>query len=122
LLDHMSGFVSIGDLGELLRVYSTLNGGKEGLRPLVTPFDRGYAERFFETELVGEAVRAYLTNPNYLKTVAPKTGAKIREAINAHPTLSKLIQFNSLGAATFGLPRPDDDQDAARAPDGRAGT
>ena len=43
-----------------------------------------------------EAIRAYMTDPNYLKTVAPKTAARIREFVNSHPTLSKNIQFNSL--------------------------
>ena len=43
-----------------------------------------------------EAVRAYMADPNYLKTVAPKTAAAIRAAVNTHPQLSKIIQFNSL--------------------------
>jgi hypothetical protein len=37
-----------------------------------------------------------MADPNYLKTVAPKTAAAIRAAVNAHPTLSKIIQFNSI--------------------------
>jgi hypothetical protein len=37
-----------------------------------------------------------MADPNYLKTVAPKTAAAIREAANSHPVLSKIIQFNTL--------------------------
>jgi hypothetical protein len=51
---------------------------------------------------MAEAIRAYMVDPNYLKTVAPKVAAAIREAVNSHPTLSKIIQFNSL-AAMMGL-------------------
>jgi hypothetical protein len=55
-------------------------------------------------EMVAEAVRAYLVSPAYLKTVAPKLAAAIREAVNSHPELSRSIQFNALTAgAAFGL-------------------
>ena len=37
-----------------------------------------------------------MADPSYLKTVAPKTAAAIREAVNSHPILSKIIQFNTL--------------------------
>ncbi len=37
-----------------------------------------------------------MTNPNYLKTVAPKTAERIREYVNKHPHVSKIIQFNAL--------------------------
>jgi hypothetical protein len=32
---------------------------------------------------MAEAIRAYMADPNYLKTVAPKTAAAIRAAVNA---------------------------------------
>jgi hypothetical protein len=117
LLDHVSAHrISMGGIhGDFLRNYRTLNTGSEG-GALFTPADRGYPPSEMRLELVAEAIRAYLANPNYLKTVAPELAATIREAVNAHPTLSKLIQFNSLGAATFGLTRPGDDSDATRAP------
>jgi hypothetical protein len=47
---------------------------------------------------MAEAIRAYMADPNYLKTVAPKTAAIIRAAVNSHPTLSKIIQFNAIAA------------------------
>lgn len=64
----------------------------------------GYSKAEAPSELMAEAVRAYLANPNYMKTVAPRTAAQIREWWNSHPTLSKYLQFNSLaGAAGAGL-------------------
>jgi hypothetical protein len=56
----------------------------------------GYAKADAPAEYMAETVRAYLANPNYIKTVAPKTAAAIRAAVNAHPMLSKIIQFNSI--------------------------
>jgi hypothetical protein len=54
---------------------------------------------------MAEAIRAYLADPNYLKTVAPKTAAAVREAVNSHPILSKIIQFNTMvgPAAMIGI-------------------
>jgi hypothetical protein len=58
-----------------------------------------------DRELNAEAIRAYIADPNYLKTVAPKTAARIREFVNENPRLSKIIQFNSLvGGALAGNP------------------
>ena len=52
---------------------------------------------------MAEAVRGYMLDPNYLKTVAPKTAARIREYVNGNPALNKTIQFNSLaGVGSFG--------------------
>ncbi len=45
-------------------------------------------------EMMAEAIRAYLENPNYIKTAAPKVARRIREAVNTHPVLSPIIQFN----------------------------
>lgn len=50
-------------------------------------------------ELMAEAIHAYRTNPNYIKTVAPKTAAAIRDASRGVPNLNKVIQFNSVGSA-----------------------
>jgi hypothetical protein len=71
----------------------------------MTPQRRGYDSENAPREYMAEAIRAYMTDPNYLKTVAPKTAAAIRAAVNAHPTLSKIIQFNAVGglAAMNGL-------------------
>lgn len=48
---------------------------------------------------MAEAIRAYLANPNYLKTVAPDVAARIRSSVNANPELSPHIQFNANGAS-----------------------
>jgi hypothetical protein len=45
-------------------------------------------------ELMAEAIRAYLQNPNYLKTVAPNVAARIRAAVNTNHNLNQIIQFN----------------------------
>jgi hypothetical protein len=45
-------------------------------------------------ELMAEAIRAYLQDPNYLKTVAPNVAARIRAAVNTNPDLNQIIQFN----------------------------
>jgi hypothetical protein len=45
-------------------------------------------------ELMAEAIRAYLQDPNYLKTVAPNVAARIRAAVNTNPNLNQIIQFN----------------------------
>lgn len=45
-------------------------------------------------ELMAEAIRAYLLNPNYLKTVAPNVAARIRAAVNPNPEVNRILQFN----------------------------
>lgn len=47
-----------------------------------------------QAELMAEAIRAYLQNPNYLKTVAPNVAARIRAAVNTNHDLNQIIQFN----------------------------
>jgi hypothetical protein len=102
---------------ELEPVYSTLNSGEEGRQPLLLPEDMKYSRSESPFELVAEAFRAYLTNPNYLKSVAPNVAAAIRAMVNSHPELSKWIQFNSLGglaALPRGTSTPEDDPDGGR--------
>jgi hypothetical protein len=74
----------------------------------------GYGKADAPAELMAEAIRAYLADPNYLKTVAPKTAAAVREAVNSHPVLSKIIQFNTMAGplAIIGA-----DPDTASIPD-----
>ncbi|CAM5533420.1 hypothetical protein MAUB1S_08904 [Mycolicibacterium aubagnense] len=45
-------------------------------------------------ELMAESIRAYLVNPNYLKTVAPNVAARIRAAVNPNPEANRILQFN----------------------------
>jgi len=100
LIDDLAGKIPTDGLSrELYQVYNTLNTGKERTRNLTRPRDIGYSESEEPGELMAEAVRAYMWDPNYLKTVAPKTAARIREFVNANPQLSKVIQFNAIGGA-----------------------
>lgn len=52
-----------------------------------------------DAELAAELGRAYLADPNYVKTVAPKAAKWWRERVNPHPLFKDIIQFNSLAAA-----------------------
>ena len=86
-------------------VYNTLNTGRERTRQLTGPQHFRYKGDDISREYVAEAIRAYMADPNYLKTVAPNTAARIREFVNENPRLSKTIQFNSLaGGAVAGSP------------------
>lgn len=94
---------------ELSNLYDTLNnrfGPSDPLMPRIakkqhTPQFDGYAEMDWNHERWAEAIRAYMRDPNFMKTVAPKTAARIREYVNANQNLNKVIQFNS--AAGTGL-------------------
>lgn len=106
VIDQIAGLVSTKGISKELRgIYNTLNnpnraaGGFEAApwgKPF-TPQALGYKGEEIPREYIVEAIRAYLTNPNYIKTVAPNTAKAIRNAVNAHPELSKIIQFNSFG-------------------------
>jgi hypothetical protein len=93
----MEGMPTNGLKEELERVYSTLSSGFDQKHPLILPKTFGYLPEAAPHELVAEAIRAYMTNPNYLKSAAPKTAAAIRALVNSHPQLAKFIQFNGLG-------------------------
>ena len=72
-----------------------------------------------DRELMAEAIRAYMANPNYMKTVAPKTAARIRAYVNEHKDLKHIIQFNSVvgtagGAAGAGAALGSDGSDTER--------
>jgi hypothetical protein len=107
-IDEIAGQVTTQGLSkELKGNYNTLNNPNRGYpdrseaapwgKPF-TPQALGYKGDEVGREYIVEAIRAYLADPNYLKTVAPKTAAAIRAAVNSHPTLSKIIQFNSIAA------------------------
>lgn len=50
-------------------------------------------------EKMAEAFRLYMVDPNSAKTIAPKTMKRIREYVNANPTLKKVVQFNTAAGA-----------------------
>jgi hypothetical protein len=107
LIDELAGRIDTSGLNiELRQIYNTLNTGEERARHLTGPQHWGYRGEDISLELMAEAIRAYLADPNYIKTVAPKTAARIRAAVNEHPRLREHIQFNVQGA----LPPTDDDE------------
>ncbi len=87
------------EIAELRSVYGNLRYRPKKEGPSPQPEHFGYPPELVNSELVAEGLRAYLTNPNYFKTMAPKAAAKIRAAVNENPWLQHAIQFNSLLAA-----------------------
>jgi hypothetical protein len=101
--DFATNIPTDGLKDELLKVFNKLNNPSQGGGRPFTPEAAGYKGEQSQRELMAEAIRAYMTNPNYLKTAAPNTAARIREYVNANPRLSSVIQFNSLlGAGLLG--------------------
>ena len=109
-IDDLAGTIQTKGLSAELRdVYNSLNNptrnaagtdavafnGTGRTRPW-SPKESGYKGDDVEREYIAEAIRAYMADPNYLKTVAPKTAATIRKFVNDNPRLSKFIQFNSV--------------------------
>lgn len=111
VIDQIAGEIPVNGIlkEELKPLYNTLNNpnrnGAEAANwgKTFRPDDSGYRSKDIPREYMAEAVRSYISNPNYLKTVAPKTAARIREFVNSHPTLSKIIQFNAMAATTSPL-------------------
>jgi hypothetical protein len=97
LAGNLSATITHDEMAELSFVYGHLrNRGENG--QLLQPENFGYPADLVNSELVAEGFRAYMTDPNYFKTAAPKTAAKFRAAVNANPYLQRAIQLNSLGA------------------------
>jgi hypothetical protein len=103
IIDRVAGPIPTDGLeDELQAVYDTLNNpnrtsNQQKPAPDARPFlpeHRGFTGEAVAREYIAEAIRAYLTDPNYLKTVAPRTAAAIRAAVNPNPRLNNIIQFN----------------------------
>jgi hypothetical protein len=121
VIDALAGQIPTKGLErELDFNYSALRTGEERKFFQSRPEDFGYKNpRLADRERIAEAIRAYMVDPNYLKTVAPKTAARIREYVNSKPELSKIIQFNSLaagGALSLGAAGQSDSSRAAEPP------
>ena len=102
-IDHLAGNLSAtlthDEMAELSFVYGHLKRGRTKSGHLLQPENFGYSGNdAIYAELIAEGLRAYMTDPNYFKTAAPKTAAKIRKAVDESPYLRHAIQFNSLGA------------------------
>jgi hypothetical protein len=106
VIDYISNYIPVEPHRAQLRsVYNTLNNPsrtRDGLdaapgRPFI-PLQRSreYTGQSGERELMAEAIRAYLVDPNYIKSVAPELAGAIRDAVNSNPILAPVIQFNNL--------------------------
>lgn len=96
-IDELAGQIPVKGLTkELEFVYNALTTGAERTKNLTRPKDLKYTPEEAPREMMAEAIRAYLHDPNYLKTVAPKTAAAIRGAVNDNPRLNNTIQFNQV--------------------------
>lgn len=121
LFDELSGEIPTAGLNkELATVYNDLNNPTLAQRrellgsPDVdtssarnlrnySPAASGYRGEEAQRELMAEALRAYMADPNYAKTVAPKTAARVREYVNSNPRLRDIIQFNTLAPVGVGV-------------------
>ncbi|POR52395.1 hypothetical protein [Bosea psychrotolerans] len=111
-IDELAGTIPTAGLSDELRgVYNSLNNGQRNAagtdaranaKPFLPQHD-GYERDDIPGEYMAEAIRAYMADPNYLKTVAPKTAARIREYVNPNPKFNRTIQFNAIAAPAAGL-------------------
>ena len=117
-----------GMIQDLRRIYNDLNtspwdwrmqrSAKTGepveRRYWTSPESRGYPAKDVNHELWAEAIRAYMSNPNYLKATSPKVAARIRQYANPNPQTNRYILFNTLAAPVipFGmlLSAPSDEE------------
>jgi hypothetical protein len=118
VISQASGEIPFDDevAGELRYVYNQLNNadldtlrdrvGKEDvgiLRGRLTGHtpetNKNYTAQEAPQEYIAEGIRAYIQNPNFIKTVAPKFAAMVREAVNSNEKLNKIIQFNQVTGA-----------------------
>tara|TARA_R110000868_G_scaffold33283_1_gene120920 strand:+ start:126 stop:6242 length:6117 start_codon:yes stop_codon:yes gene_type:complete len=100
VVDDRAGMIPLtGIRGQAEKAYNTLATGQERERHLTTPRTQGYPREDVPRELSAEMIRAYATDPNYLKTVAPDVAKRIRDYVNTNPELSKIVQFNAVPAA-----------------------
>lgn len=109
---------------ELSGIFNTQNNplrgrGREALPwNTVTPEGFGYEGEDVAHEYWAEAIRANLTNPNYIKTRGPKVAETIRRVWRNSP-YSEILRFNSALAPVAGaevLFRPDDETPSEGAP------
>lgn len=81
-----------------------------------SPESYGYPKSEVRDELIAEMLRAYMINPNYLKSINPEGAKAIRAAVNGDPILNKVIQFNTPLAGLLGGAAILRESDAEAAP------
>ena len=110
MIDELAGTIPTRGLDrELRQLYNTMNTAQERTRHLTGPQHFGYSGEAVQRELMAEAIRAYMADPNYIKMVAPNVAKAIRAAVNPNHRLSKVIQFNALPLAAGGFSSGEDD-------------
>lgn len=96
-------------------IFNDLATGQPRVNPRewVGPERFGYSAQNVPRELMAEAIRAYMQDPNYIKSVAPNLAKEIRK-LNDVKGLNKIIQFNTptagvglAGAGLWGLGEGD---------------
>jgi hypothetical protein len=93
---------------EMRHVYNELGNPKRiGGRPdkdarPFTPADRGYSADETPWEYLTEAVRGYLTEPGWLKSVAPDTAKALRQIARDNFSFRKFLHFNALAPMLLG--------------------
>ena len=105
-MDAMTKGVDIGVHPRGARqIYSELATGQIGQPPKkwVGPESFGYRSADAPSELTAEAIRAYLMDPNYIKTVSPKLAKELRRAVNTSPALRNIIHLNALAGGTVSV-------------------
>lgn len=96
---------SDGIVNHLRKLYSDANSalavkpGQIG----ATPEAMGYVGQKADDELMAEAIRMYMRDPNYMKTNYPEVSKRIRLHVNQNQNLKDVIQFNSAGGAATGV-------------------
>ena len=99
-VDELAGKVPVEGLDKELRyLYNAGAVPDAAAKRQTLPKHRGYEPEEVPREYMAEAIRMYLTDPNYIKTYAPKTAERIRKFVNNNPRLKDIVQFNSLAAA-----------------------
>jgi hypothetical protein len=91
---------------ELRQIYGDLrvpvsSHGKDANVPTKTrPEDFGYWGDQVPQQYGAEAFRAYMTDPNFMKSVAPLTAQLMRRLVREHPELSRIVRLNALAGMT----------------------
>jgi hypothetical protein len=108
VVDQAAREIPVAGLDDQLRALYNTQNNPQTYGKLFGPEQNKYKGADVPRELMAEAVRAYVTDPNSIKTLYPEVAKRIREYVNRHPELSKIVQFNSvaglLGAAAASAP------------------
>jgi|GEM_PF-6199777 len=97
IIDYLTGRQSTRGLTqELDGIFSENLSGQPNRKRLITPKSVGYQRDAYRRERMAEAIRTATVDPNTIKTIAPKTASFLREIINKHPIVSKVLQVNGV--------------------------